>query len=71
MEPESRVRIVITYGLSPELVEEVRAFDERLDVVALGREEALLFWGRPLPAEADVEALRRRVDAALRDWPRL
>lgn len=65
MEPGSRVRILITYVLSPELVEEVRAFDERLEVAALGREEALLFWGRPLPAEADVEALQRRVDAAL------
>src|SRR3990170_8250247 len=67
MGTQSRVRIVISYMLPPELVEEGRAFDERLDVAVLGREEALLFWGRPLPPEADVDAVRRRLHAALAD----
>jgi hypothetical protein len=58
MEPQPRVRVVVTYLIPPELVERLRAFDERLEVVALGREEALLFWGRPLSPEADVDAVR-------------
>jgi D-2-hydroxyacid dehydrogenase (NADP+) len=67
MESQSRVRIVVTYLIPSELVERLRAFDERLEVVALGREEALLFWGRPLPPETDVDAVRRRLEAALAD----
>ena len=61
----SVVRVVITVGLDPILVERIGAVDPRVQVEVLSREEALFFWGRPLPPDVDAEAVKRRLEEAL------
>jgi phosphoglycerate dehydrogenase-like enzyme len=59
------VNVLVTIGLEEALVEQIRAVDPRLEVSVLDREAGLLFWGRPLPPEADREAVQQRLDTAL------
>ena len=61
----SVVRVLVTVGLEPSLVDRIRSVDPRVEVGVLTREEALFFWGRPLPPETDAEAVRKRLNGAL------
>ncbi len=61
----STVRVLVTVGLDPSLVERIRAVDPRIETQVLAREEALLFWGRPLPPGADADAVQKRLAKAL------
>jgi len=61
-----RVRVLITFALEPELVDEIAAVDARLDVCVLGQEARRLFrGGRGYPSELEAQTARQELEEAM------
>ena len=63
---DRRVRVLITFALEPELVQQIEAVDPRLDIRVLGQEARKLFRGRrAYPSELEAQTARRELDDAI------
>lgn len=59
------VNVLVTVALEPELLDQLRSLDRRLEVRVLDPLEARLYWGRPPEARADAAEAEARLDGAL------
>ncbi|OGO53018.1 MAG: hypothetical protein A2148_00795 [Chloroflexi bacterium RBG_16_68_14] len=66
MERQSSVRVLITFALEPELVQQIEAVDPRIQVRVLGQGARQLFRGqRRYPSELEAETARRELGEAM------
>ena len=66
MDNDRRVRVLITFALEPELVEQIEAVDPRLEVQVLGQGARQLFRGqRRYPSELEAETARKELEDAM------
>lgn len=59
------VNVLVTVALEPELLDQIRSLDPRLDVRVLDRDEASVYWGRQPEQAAAAAEVRARLEAAL------
>ncbi len=63
---ERQVRVLVTFALEPELVEQIEGVDRRLEVVVLGQEARQLFRGqRKYPSELEAQTARHELEEAM------
>jgi phosphoglycerate dehydrogenase-like enzyme len=48
MEEKHRVKVLVAVDLAPELMDDIRSVDPRLEICVLDRDTMPLFWGRPV-----------------------
>ena len=66
MSDETKVRVLITFALEPELVHQIEAVSPRLEVQVLGQAARRLFRGeRKYPSELEAQTARRELEEAM------
>ena len=61
-----QVRVLVTFALEPELVQQVEKIDPRLDVKVLGQEARQLFRGqRKYPSELEAQTARQELEESM------
>jgi phosphoglycerate dehydrogenase-like enzyme len=65
---QRRLRVLISFALEPELVDQIEAVDPRIEVRVLGQAARQLFRGqRRYPSELEAQTARRELEEALGD----
>ena len=63
---ERKVRVLVSFALEPELVQQIEDVDPRIEVQALGQDARRLFRGqRKYPSELEAQTARREFEEAM------